>query len=48
MRAMYDRIATLLNTVSSKLAPEVQQDQQHTMAMAIGLKRLSTIKKRIG
>jgi methyl-accepting chemotaxis protein len=43
----YDRIATLLNTVSSKLATEVQQISQHTMAMASASNELSTITKEL-
>ncbi|MGA2831709.1 MAG: methyl-accepting chemotaxis protein [Terracidiphilus sp.] len=43
----YDRIATLLNTVSSKLAAEVQQISQHTMTMASASQELTTITKEL-
>jgi methyl-accepting chemotaxis protein len=43
----YDHIATLLNAVSSKLATEVQQISQHTMAMASASDELSTITKEL-
>jgi len=43
----YDRIATLLNTVSSKLAAEVQQISQHTMTMASPSQELTTITKEL-
>jgi methyl-accepting chemotaxis protein len=43
----YDRIATLLNTVSSKLAAEVQQISQHAMTMASASEELSTITKEL-
>lgn len=43
----YDRIATLLNTVSSKLATEVQQISQHTLVMATASEELTTITKEL-
>ena len=43
----YDRIATLLNMVSSKLATEVQQISQHTMTMASASEELTTITKEL-
>jgi methyl-accepting chemotaxis protein len=43
----YDRIATLLNTVSSKLAAEVQQISQHTLVMASASQELTTITKEL-
>ncbi len=43
----YDRIATLLNTVSSKLATEVQQISQHTLVMASASQELTTITKEL-
>ncbi|MFY9854548.1 MAG: methyl-accepting chemotaxis protein [Terracidiphilus sp.] len=43
----YDHIATLLNTVSSKLAAEVQQISQHTMTMASASQELTAITKEL-
>ncbi|MGA3008823.1 MAG: methyl-accepting chemotaxis protein [Terracidiphilus sp.] len=39
----YDRIATLLNTVSSKLAAEVQHISRHTLVMAAASEELTAI-----
>ncbi len=43
----YDRIATALNTVCSKLATEVQQIRQHTMVMASAYGELAETAKEL-